>query len=141
MTDRPTERRRIGTTKAAFLIEFSVRKGSAFGVSLPPSLTLAYAARSSLWLCLSKKKSFERGFGEVDNCRTEGRPSPPCGVWAGQLPTERSWLRLLRGTQDAKSKSNFDASKCVFDIESTSDRYQHDESRSTPQLRQQRLSS
>ena len=29
-------------------------------------------------------------FGEVGNCRTEGRPSGACPLWAGQLSTERS---------------------------------------------------
>ena len=31
----------------------------------------------------------ERGSGEVGNCRTVGRPSGACPLWAGQLSTER----------------------------------------------------
>jgi len=42
-----------------------------------------------LALALAQKKALERVPGEVGNCRTEGRPSGACPLWAGQLSTEQ----------------------------------------------------
>ena len=87
MTDRPTERRRIGTTKAAFLIEFSVRKGSAFGVSLPPSLTLARMPLALLSGSVFQKNLLREDLARCASSVWRLRQSSitPCGVWAIEL--------------------------------------------------------
>ncbi len=38
-----------------------------------------------------QKKKKRDDLGEVGNCRTEGRPSGACPLWAGQLSTEQLW--------------------------------------------------